>query len=143
MTIGGVRKIPEYRSWRQMKQRCLNPNYYKWHRYGGRGIKISARWVNSFKNFYADMGPRPSPTHSLDRICNWGSYGPSNCKWSTKGEQARNRHTNLKIEYRGKRMCLAEACELAGAPYKTAQNRIKKGLPFDIPVRVLVEKLSS
>jgi len=81
----------EYRTYSHMKTRCYNPNYDKFHRYGGRGIKVCDRWLESFDNFFADMGLAPSPKHSIDRINNDGNYEPSNCKWSTQSEQTRNK----------------------------------------------------
>jgi len=61
----GMVKAPEYNAWRSMYQRCNNPNSPEYHNYGGRGIKVCSRWRESFDNFYADMGPRPSPQHSM------------------------------------------------------------------------------
>ena len=84
----------EYTSWEGMKRRCFNPNYKQYSDYGGRGITVCDRWKNSFENFFADMGLKPSPDHSLDRIDNDGDYQKDNCKWSTKAEQSNNQRSN-------------------------------------------------
>lgn len=81
---------PEYRSWTRMLCRCLNRNHKDYHRYGGRGIAVCARW-NDFASFLADMGPRPGGGRSIDRINNDGNYELSNCRWATPKEQAQNR----------------------------------------------------
>lgn len=80
----------EYISWCSMKQRCYNPNRKNYKNYGGRGITICDEWLNSFENFYKDMGKRPEGT-TIDRINPNGNYEPSNCRWSTKKEQNMNR----------------------------------------------------
>jgi hypothetical protein len=82
---------PEYRSWTHMRERCLSPRSADYYRYGGRGISICQRWLDSFDAFIADMGPRPSLAHSLDRINNEGDYEPGNCRWATHKEQGSNR----------------------------------------------------
>lgn len=81
---------PEHRAWQGMFDRCNNPNSHGYKDWGGRGITICDRWRNSFRDFLADMGPRPSPQHSIDRKDNNGNYEPSNCRWATKAQQSRN-----------------------------------------------------
>lgn len=82
----------EYRAWAGMIQRCTNPNSKRWSDWGGRGIRVCERWINSFENFYADMGVRPSPSHSLDRYPdNDGNYEPGNVRWATRSEQQLNK----------------------------------------------------
>lgn len=91
---------PLYNIWQQMKQRCYNPNAGYYHRYGGRGIRVCERWLSSFVNFSADIGPRPSPKHSLDRINNNGNYEPGNVRWATQKEQCANRECSVHAKSR-------------------------------------------
>lgn len=90
----GLVDTPEYKAWCHMKERCNNPKSALYGRYGGRGITVCDDWNNSFKKFYADMGKRPTPAHSLERIDNNDGYYPKNCKWATKLEQVLNRNAN-------------------------------------------------
>jgi hypothetical protein len=114
-----------------MKWRCGNPKaqQYKW--YGARGIKVCERWRNSFEAFLSDMGRRPSPGHSLDRIDNDGDYEPGNCRWATATEQNRNRRGLSLIEYRGETVCMTELCKRTGIPRTTLRRRLATGWPLE------------
>jgi hypothetical protein len=86
----GIRRHPLYSVWSGMRTRCRNPNNKNWKDYGGRGITVCERW-DKFENFLADMGERPGPSYSIDRIDVEGNYEPGNCRWATPTEQVRNR----------------------------------------------------
>lgn len=91
----GMKGSREFRSWVSMKTRCYNAKHDSYKYYGGRGISVCSRWLNSFKDFYADMGPRPDG-HTLDRIDTNGNYEPSNCRWSDHSTQMKNRRRRIK-----------------------------------------------
>jgi hypothetical protein len=97
--IHGGRYRPEYAVWQAMKDRCLNPNHAAYHNYGGRGIKICPEWQHSFAAFLRDVGPRPSPDLSIDRIDNDGNYEPGNVRWATRSEQTRNQRPRKRNEW--------------------------------------------
>jgi hypothetical protein len=125
----GMYGTSEYWSWALMKKRCYNAKWEGFARYGGRGIKVCERWLNSFANFYSDLGPKPDPRYTLHRFDNDADYEPSNCCWATPTEQANNRINNRLVDYRGRRLSLREAIRLAGdlVPKDTVWRRLKRG----------------
>jgi hypothetical protein len=126
-TTHGQSNSKEYAAWASMKKRCYNQNNNRYHRYGGRGITVCDRWLNSFENFLADMGEKPKGC-SIDRIDNDGDYCPENCRWSTPKEQCNNKSNNISLTIYGKTMSLTEWLKVN--PYvdrKTVQLRLRRG----------------
>lgn len=111
-----------------MLQRCMNPNNKGYKNYGGRGITVCARWQNSFANFLADVGPRPSVRHSIDRHPdNNGSYEPGNVRWATSDEQTRNTRRNRWIEFNGERLILSDWVKRYDLNLPTVIRRLQSG----------------
>lgn len=124
----------EFYAWVNMKTRCTNPNYYLWHRYGGRGIKVCERWRRSFLAFLADVGRKPFSTAMLDRIDNNGNYEPGNVRWVDRIENSRNRNCVRSITARGKTMTLPEWEEESGRSRKIIWRRLKDGWPAELAI---------
>lgn len=126
-------KTAEYRIWTGMRARCRDGH----KNYGARGIKVCERWDRSFEAFLADMGPRPSARHSIDRIDNDGNYEPSNCRWVTMVRQLRNTRQNVWVWYNGHRCLLVDVAEAKRFPVELARHRKSRGWPdarlFDPP----------
>jgi hypothetical protein len=125
----GLSRTALYAVWVTMKERCLNGARGDYKRYGGRGIRVCDRWLHSFEAFLADMGDRPSPRHSLDRKDPNGHYEPSNCRWATAVEQARNRRANQTITHGGETLTVAEWSERTGIKAPRLYWRLHRGLP--------------
>lgn len=117
---------PEYQPWASMIQRCRNKNVPRFSNWGGRGISVCERWMNSFEAFLEDMGPRPSMKHRLDRIDNNGNYEPGNVRWATQSEQMRNTRRNVMIAYQGREACLADWSRTFGISAPTLKSRIQR-----------------
>jgi hypothetical protein len=120
-------QTPEYRTWRSIKNRCLNARNPRYADYGGRGITVCKRWRESYPNFLADMGPRPSPEHSIDRIDNDGPYSPDNCRWATRAEQLSNRRDNMWVTHNGQTLTLQQWATHFGIPRNTLHYRYHQG----------------
>lgn len=125
-THGLADKIAEYKTWLAMRGRCLNPHNKKYADYAGRGITICAAW-SSFAAFYRDMGPKPSPAHSIDRIDNDGPYSPENCRWATPAEQARNRRLATSLTLEGQTRRLYEWEAETGLSSAIIMKRLRRG----------------
>lgn len=117
-------RSPEYRSWEAMRARCERPTDHKYPDYGARGIRVCERWSASFESFLADVGLKPSRSHTIDRIDNDGHYEPGNVRWATPKEQARNRRSSRLITLADQTRTLAEWSEVTGLKRETIQRRL-------------------
>lgn len=117
---------PEHIVWWGMIERCENPNSTGFHKYGGRGITLCPRWRASFAAFLHDMGPRPSPSHTIDRINNDRGYSAKNCRWATAIEQANNRRTSHFVKRNGQRKTIAQWAREMGVPYGTMRRHLRQ-----------------
>lgn len=144
---GGGTTSREYEAWCSMIGRCETESNTSYDNYGARGVKVCERWRSSFENFLADMGERPSPKHSIDRINVNGDYEPLNCRWVTREEQMRNRrlfkinktgvngvylnksgkyHAQIYEQGKRKHLGLFDTLEEAAEARKTAEQQIWK-----------------
>lgn len=126
----GHRPTAEYKAWCAMIERCqsnhpASKNYYR------RGITVCERWKHSFPNFLTDMGRKPSPRLTLDRIDNDGNYEPGNCRWATREEQGRNKRSNRLITFRGETLCMADWSRRTGLHPMTLRRRLSAGWPVE------------
>ncbi len=128
----------EYRIWQAIKDRCLNSHNKSYEHYGGRGISVCPEWRDSFEIFFAYVGPRPTPKHSIDRIDNDKGYGPGNVRWATQPEQSRNTSKNRLIEIDGRRLCLTDWAILYGKSPSLVRARVRRG----VDIRTALESLA-
>ncbi len=136
-TTHGLAKTPEHCIWTGIIKRCYNKKCKAYNNYGGRGIGMCDEWRNDFPQFLKDMGPRPSPQHSIERIDNNKGYSKKNCRWATTAEQALNTRRNVRINYDGKNLTVLEWSRITGLKYATILRRVHAGCPthklFDKP----------
>lgn len=131
------KKYPaEFRAHKGMLSRCYNKNRDDYPSYGGRGITVCEEWRGTFGmlNFLKDMGPKPGPEYSIDRIDNNGNYTPDNCRWATAKEQANNRRrrsSEILFSIDGETMNFKEAAAMFGVKYQTAYTRYRDGAPIN------------
>jgi hypothetical protein len=118
---------PEYRCWSGIKARCFRPSCKEYVLYGARGITMCERWRSSFSAFIEDMGLRPSPQHSIDRIDVNGNYEPGNCRLATSLEQGRNKRNSKFVEFNGVKKTVSEWAEFIGVSNGTLHMRFKMG----------------
>lgn len=126
----GLTGTPEHRAWCGMMTRCYwsKPGDRNFALYKGAGVGVDPRW-HEFLAFREDMGPKPSPRHSLDRFPDAaGNYGPGNCRWATAKQQARNWATrNVRFEHGGESLTLSEWAERLGMARESLRDRIQSG----------------
>jgi hypothetical protein len=139
----GMCTTPEYRAWHAMQKRCKSKQFQK--NYGDRNITVCQRWRDSFENFFADVGPRPSPDHSIDRFPNNdGNYEPGNVRWATWAEQIRNRRVTIMLTAFGRTMPLATWLEESGQLTRTTEAkvcmRLKRGWTHEEALADIVQR---
>lgn len=117
--------LPEYNSWRAMIARCYDPRNNRYEQYGGRGITVCQRW-RRYANFLSDMGRKPSPRHSIERIDRDGNYESRNCRWATATEQARNKSNSRTVALNGELVPLIVAAEAMGVSYGTLHSKLSR-----------------
>lgn len=139
-TTHGKSRSLEYASWQNMLGRCQYPSALNWHRYGGRGIKVCAEW-QTFENFLADMGPKPTPDHSIERRDNNSGYSPDNCYWATRSEQQHNKcDSHPPITFMGRTLHPADWARSLGMKRRTLMSRLRRGWTVD---RALTKPVSN
>lgn len=131
----GRSKTSEYGIWRNMRSRCRNPRDPKFSDYGSRGITVCVRWDDSFEAFLSDMGERPSPDLSIDRINNDGNYEPGNCRWATASEQINNTRRNKCLTVDGRTLTATQWAREVGLDPATVLGRVEQGWPATAAVK--------
>ncbi len=127
----GRSHTPEHSIWIKMIERCEQPRATGYRHYGGRGIRVCERWRESFTNFLADMGPRPTPKHSIDRIDVNGHYEPGNVRWATQREQMNNTRSNRVLDWNGEQLTMTQWAERMNLRPGTLGFRIRSGWSVD------------
>lgn len=133
MATHGMWNTPEWNCWKAMKDRCLRKTNKKYPIYGGRGITVCQEWIDSFESFFAHIGSRPSPDHSIDRIDSNKGYEPGNVRWADDFQQNNNKRNNVTVDVDGVSMTAAQVSRLFGITSRAAVYRIRHGIPLVAP----------
>jgi hypothetical protein len=136
----GLSRTAEYRLWAGMKTRGGNPNTKDAKNYVDRGIIVCQRWINSFVDFLADVGRRPSPKHTLERIDNDKGYEPGNVRWATNREQCRNKRNNRVVTIGDRSMCVTAWLEETGVKMSTFYYRVSRGMSPELALTLQPRK---
>ena len=126
VTTHGQWGSPEYWAWHSMLQRCYNTHHKQFHDYGGRHIAVCEPWRVSFAAFFADLGPRPTPQHTLERLDNNQGYFPGNVTWATRAAQQRNRRVNHWITWDNETLCLSDWATRLGLGVPSLLKRLRR-----------------
>lgn len=125
------KKVPQnplYFTWKNMMRRCYYPQEVTYYMYGAVGVRVCERWHDR-RNFFADMPPKPSPKHSIDRIDGTKGYSPDNCRWADIYEQNGNKRTNVWITLDGVKHHVAEWSRITGIEASKITSRLRRGWP--------------
>lgn len=125
----GLSRTPEYVTWTNMISRCEYENRPDFEHYGGRGIRVCERWRGSFQAFVDDMGKRPFPRATLERIRVDEDYEPGNCRWASQKEQTRNKRTSFLVTINGETKTVSEWAEMYGLNQRLVRERLIRGWP--------------
>jgi hypothetical protein len=130
--FGGTdRASPEYATWVGMVRRCEEPTHKSYRFYGALGVRVCPTWRASFTAFLADMGRKPTPAHSIDRINSLGNYEPANCRWATRAEQGSNMRNNRRLTLGERTQTLSEWAREVGISKQSLRGRLWRGWPVE------------
>lgn len=135
MTKHGLRYTPEYRVWKAIKYRCYSDKSDSYSYYGDRGITMCDEWKDDFEAFYRDMGPKPTPQHSIDRKDNDKGYSKDNCRWATQAEQQINKRNSVFYYRDGVCRTITGWCRELGLNYERVYKRIRRGISFEDAIK--------
>lgn len=122
-----LNQVSGYWSWHNMIRRCHDSNSTEYHRYGAKGVSVCNRWRNSFLDFIADMGSRPSEHHSIERNDGQDGYHPGNCRWALPHDQSRNTSQNVWLTFNGETLCVTDWAAKLGMEKECLFRRLRQG----------------